>query len=320
MADDFSWAEDVVANGLGGLKRLNGYYHDNFVAEHDGKKYLIRVKRDSSKDMDFRQLNELDVLHFLNSQKFLAPKLFYISPANEFSVQQFIDGATMSELYPKHLPLPTDFIRQIANNMARLHTIRGLDTLGTVSSGQMFFQRLLDYVSEFYQAIWKEIPEIFAENDFPADPFERFRTYEVSERPAALCHGDIHQHNLIVDREGNIESIVDWELAVIGDSFYDISCHVNRSYYGSEQRDVFLHQYCSSIYGSSLNESHIKDAYMYLAIEYVRSAISDLYRLQKQQQRPAASQNIDHKRNVRIPQQLARARAVWAGSDFKDII
>ena len=313
---DYIWAEELVARGLAGYKWLNGYYHDNFVVDHGGVRYLVRVKKASARDMDFRQLEESAVLHYLQQFDFPAPLVYYESPAQNFSIHQYIDGQTLSELYPKHLPLPDSLITGIATNMAYLHELplSAENFAGYVTDTQTFYGHVLTYVESFYHHTWMDSPDLFAENDFPAAPFAvcRQQAASLTERKAALLHADVHQHNTMMVGAQEKLCFVDWELALIGDPAHDLAVHINRSYYSEAQADL-----CIRAYLNARNEGHSFDAFraqvgLYLDIECIRAAISDLYRLNKSVQRPAAAQSMDHKRTVRLPDLMQKARAVWA--------
>ncbi|MBD0746207.1 phosphotransferase [Streptomyces sp. CBMA152] len=54
----------------------------------------------------------------------------------------------------------------------------------------------------------------------------RQRARNLTKRPFALVHGDLHRRNLIVDSAGDLW-FIDWELAMIGDPLYDLATHLH---------------------------------------------------------------------------------------------
>ncbi len=310
-----------MAYGLGNLQRLNGFYHDNFVAIHDGERYLIRIKRDAVDEMDPRMFDENTVLAFLADNHFPTVRMLYVSMKQNFSVHTFVEGAVLSDLYPKDRVVPDSFLQQMADNMAALHAINPQTLAGqgvgrVPASTAEFFGHYADFIAALYKRLWTADPNLYAEHDFPADPVAALREKQSSltSRPIVLLHGDLHQHNVIVNPQTGVITVIDWELALLGDPLFDLASHINRAHHAPAQADYFTTAYCAA---ASINDTvpWRRDLHAYLAAEYIKSAIVDVYRHNQNKAERMAQATVDEKqrRATRLQFVLNRAQKIWRG-------
>ncbi|WP_369271922.1 phosphotransferase [Streptomyces sp. R11] len=102
--------------------------------------------------------------------------------------------------------------------------------------------------------------------------------HEVREREPALLHGDLNPWNLVRRDDGMALTLIDWEMALVGDPLYDLVRHMHLTPTRPEIRDRMFRRW-----EWKLDPCHTrgwrKDWRVYRWIEIVRSAYVDLDRL-----------------------------------------
>ncbi|MDX5565453.1 aminoglycoside phosphotransferase family protein [Streptomyces sp. ID05-04B] len=102
--------------------------------------------------------------------------------------------------------------------------------------------------------------------------------HQVSRREPALLHGDLNPWNLVRREDDLALTIIDWEMALVGDPLYDLVRHMHLTPTRSEIRTRMFRRW-----EAKLPKKHTrhweKDWSVYRWIEIVRSAYIDLDRL-----------------------------------------
>ncbi|RMB81602.1 aminoglycoside phosphotransferase family protein [Streptomyces shenzhenensis] len=102
--------------------------------------------------------------------------------------------------------------------------------------------------------------------------------HTVSHREPALLHGDLNPWNLVRREDALALTLIDWEMAVVGDPLYDLVRHMHLTPTRPEIRDRMFRRW-----EERLPERHtvdwLRDWRVYRWIEIVRSAYVDLDRL-----------------------------------------
>ncbi|MGI5251643.1 phosphotransferase [Actinacidiphila glaucinigra] len=101
----------------------------------------------------------------------------------------------------------------------------------------------------------------------------------LTRRPFALLHGDLHRENLVVDGKGELWTI-DWELARIGDPLYDLATHLHLMRYPRRQERQMVRGWRKAV-GDSLpgaSDAVARDLPRYLAYKRVQSVYTDVMR------------------------------------------
>lgn len=102
--------------------------------------------------------------------------------------------------------------------------------------------------------------------------------FTVTGRARTLLHGDLNPWNLVRNgREGGL-TIIDWEMAMIGDPLYDLVRHMHLTPTRPEIRDRMFRRWASGL-PSTHTKDWERDWLVYRRIELVRSAYIDLDRL-----------------------------------------
>lgn len=272
--DKFAWVDNFLQHPN---NQLQGYYNHNFIASNLGIKYLIRVPIPNAETMDYRLIPESKILLFLEFQNFPAPKL--IHSTSKYSIHSYIPGRNFHDLYPESSEFPNWISKYLAAQMRKLHAFPinefdDCDFINISPEGYKFYLKNLQFLINIFEK-YNQIPrykEKF-EKLFPKDPFTVLsNNINLDTREFVLGHCDIHRKNLILQE--NILFILDWELSLIIDPFYDIAVHFHKMRYTPDQEIIFLTEYFkNSNFASFRSQINI-----YLQFEQIKSAIIDLIR------------------------------------------
>ncbi|WP_033281297.1 aminoglycoside phosphotransferase family protein [Streptomyces sp. NRRL F-525] len=102
--------------------------------------------------------------------------------------------------------------------------------------------------------------------------------YKVSHRTSTLLHGDLNPWNLVRREDSLALTIIDWEMAVVGDPLYDLVRHMHLTPTRPEIRDRMFRRWQRDL-PAAYTKDWEKDWRVYRWIEIVRSAYVDLDRL-----------------------------------------
>ncbi|MEU6849063.1 aminoglycoside phosphotransferase family protein [Actinacidiphila alni] len=105
--------------------------------------------------------------------------------------------------------------------------------------------------------------------------FERRRP-QLTDRPRALLHGDLHRKNFVVDPDGALWTI-DWELALIGDPLYDLATHLHLMAYPEDQEEDLIGRWEKAV-GEDAAAGAREDLPHYRAYKRVQSLCTDVIR------------------------------------------
>ncbi|WP_316959651.1 aminoglycoside phosphotransferase family protein [Streptomyces sp. TRM68367] len=107
---------------------------------------------------------------------------------------------------------------------------------------------------------------------------EMLARHRVSERRPALLHGDLNPWNLVRRADSLALTIIDWELAVVGDPLYELVRHMHLTPTRPEIRDRMFRRWESGL-PDEYTRDWRRDWRVYRWLEIVRSAYVDLDRL-----------------------------------------
>nr|WP_189950119.1 aminoglycoside phosphotransferase family protein [Streptomyces alanosinicus] len=102
--------------------------------------------------------------------------------------------------------------------------------------------------------------------------------HEVTDRAPALLHGDLNPWNLVRRDDHLALTLIDWELAVVGDPLYELVRHMHLTPTRPEIRDRMFRRWESRL-PARCTENWQRDWRVYRWTEIVRSAYVDLDRL-----------------------------------------
>ncbi|MCW8375716.1 phosphotransferase family protein [Streptomyces justiciae] len=102
--------------------------------------------------------------------------------------------------------------------------------------------------------------------------------HQVGDRKPALLHGDLNPWNLVRRQDKKALTIIDWEMAVVGDPLYDLVRHMHLTPTRPEIRERMFTRWALQL-APEYTEGWRRDWGVYRWIEIVRSAYIDLDRL-----------------------------------------
>lgn len=102
--------------------------------------------------------------------------------------------------------------------------------------------------------------------------------HRVSRRAPALLHGDLNPWNLVRRDDGLVLTLIDWEMALVGDPLYDLVRHMHLTPTRPEIRDRMFRRWVRRL-EPEFTHAWQQDWRVYRWIEIVRSAYVDLDRL-----------------------------------------
>ena len=102
--------------------------------------------------------------------------------------------------------------------------------------------------------------------------------FEVSHREPSLLHGDLNPWNLVRRGGSYALTIIDWEMALIGDPLHDLVRHMHLTPTRPEIRDRMFRRWEDRLPSAYTRDWH-KDWQVYRRLEIVRSAYIDLDRI-----------------------------------------
>ncbi|GAB2794374.1 hypothetical protein GCM10027073_28180 [Streptomyces chlorus] len=102
--------------------------------------------------------------------------------------------------------------------------------------------------------------------------------HTVSDRRPSLLHGDLNPWNLVRGDEAFALTIIDWEMALVGDPLYDLVRHMHLTPTRPEIRDRMFRRWERRL-PSEYTRDWQKDWQVYRLLEIVRSAYIDLDRI-----------------------------------------
>jgi aminoglycoside phosphotransferase (APT) family kinase protein len=266
---------------------LAGYYNKNLKIYFNGNPYILRIPIQNAVSMDMRFIAEDEVLAFLAEYGELhVPKVEMKETygGQDYFLHSFINGETVEDVYPESNALPDWIVREIAESVIALHKIP-LKSLGCFTvkmpwkpETKDFYDYIYRYNRELIQKYNKDYREIYDIFGMPRDldHFIAKKTLEIHEAEFILAHSDIHRKNIIINRAVKKATIIDWELALIATTFYDISIHFHKMRYQLQQEEMFLRLYCEAFgIDRKLAEQQIR---LYRDIEEVKSVAIDVVR------------------------------------------
>ena len=311
--EDFGWVLDFLANRP--ESPIAGYYNNNYICHHEGRRYVVRVPIASCDEMDIRLVPEAHSLLFLGLNGFPAPRVVYQDPSGRFVVHRYVEGLPLQALFYDRSPLPNWVPIELATQVRQLHALDATgfaqycESLAASPESGRFFCSLIHHVQGIHAGFFRDFCQVFRRLGIPASPLEVMmpRVRELVPRAFVFSHCDIHRKNILVDERGPYLVILDWELVLVADPLYDVAVHFHKMGYSPVQEELFLGHYCSSGEDLIFLQGQIE---IYRDLERIKSAIVDAVRYSKDLQK-------DHSEVIRMEyarryfRKLNHARQAW---------
>ena len=137
-----------------------------------------------------------------------------------FYVMDFVDGTVIRDASVAQdltVEQRAHAGRSLAETLAKIHAIDpdavGLGELGRKEG--YIARQLKRWNGQFEQSATREVPEV-------TDAYARLLTGIPDQGPAAIVHGDYRLDNCMVDADGEVIAVLDWEICTLGDPLADL--------------------------------------------------------------------------------------------------
>ncbi|MER6083788.1 aminoglycoside phosphotransferase family protein [Streptomyces sp. NPDC001833] len=148
------------------------------------------------------------------------------------------------------------------------------------AAGYSFYSYLSDQLVLLVENLPKESQQLARQLGLPDAGRLRqiLARHRVTDRRPILLHGDLNPWNLVRRDDAMALTIIDWEMAVVGDSLYDLVRHMHLTPTRPEIRDRMFRRW-ERLLPDAYTHAWQQDWRVYRWIEIVRSAYVDLDRL-----------------------------------------
>jgi aminoglycoside phosphotransferase (APT) family kinase protein len=138
-----------------------------------------------------------------------------------FYVMRFVDGHIIREEEAALRALTPEARRHagvsLIDTMAKIHAVSPAEVgLGDLSRHEGYIERQLKrWYGQWNASKTRELPAI-------DEVHEGLRTKIPEQGPATIVHGDYRLDNCLVDDNGNVMAVLDWEICTLGDPLADL--------------------------------------------------------------------------------------------------
>ncbi|MFE6624192.1 phosphotransferase family protein [Streptomyces sp. NPDC057740] len=209
----------------------------------------------------------------------------------EWSLHTYLAGFALVDEVP-HGPVGSERLAALADFFARLADVPSADLPplpadwpdeGDSRSFLAWLHRFTD--REVHEANRPRFGELFDAVGVTREVVERFMTSvpELSRRPFALLHTDVHRSNVLVveDPDGARLAVIDWELAMYGDPLHDLATHLVRMAYDKTEHELMVRMWRDAMCDAGHADMTVgldHDLPVYLRFEYAQSVFPDVMR------------------------------------------
>ena len=152
--------------------------------------------------------------------------------------------------------------------------------LDPTANGVLFFEWLSELLVQLVDELPKETQQLAGVLGLPNARrlWEMLSCHSVTSREPTLLHGDLNPWNLVRGDHKCALTLIDWEMAMVGDPLYDLVRHMHLTPTRPEIRARMFHRW-STVLPATHTKDWERDWHVYRWIENVRSAYVDLDRL-----------------------------------------
>ncbi|XIG80009.1 phosphotransferase enzyme family protein [Streptomyces sp. SGAir0957] len=277
------WAEGAAT----ARQVFKGTAHLGTVVEVGGYAAPVMVRRKVGTDspVEPRFLDEHAVLRAIEDSgvDVRVPKVLALGVsdfAEPFTIHTYV-GPSEAGLRPRH-PVSGLLSGEAHDLVDQLHRLTEVDasSLAQPMNGDGFYVWLCDQLVRMVATLSRTSKDLAARLGLPdaAGLAECLRRHEVRERPYVLLHGDLNPWNLVRDERSFGLTLIDWEMAMVGDPLYDLVRHIHLTPTAREIRERMYARWARRL-PPAHTAGWNQDVPVYQGLEVVRSAYVDLDRL-----------------------------------------
>ncbi|MFF0017750.1 phosphotransferase [Streptomyces sp. NPDC005374] len=283
--------EALFEEGAASADRVfKGTAHLSTAVRVEGVSYPVMVRRKvgAGSPRERRFLREHAVLRAIEDSGVAvrAPRVLALGTSelgDEFTIHSF-EGAKGAIRSPEHpagglLPHEADDLVQQLHALTQVDCAKLTEDSYTPDSG--FHEQLCDELIRMVSDLPKETLQLAGQLGLPKSSFrleQILGRHKVTPRRAVLLHGDLNPWNMIRREDGTGLTLIDWEMAMVGDPLYDLVRHMHLTPTLPEIRTRLFDRW-SQLLPEDCTRGWDLDWRVYRWIETVRSAYVDLDRL-----------------------------------------
>lgn len=278
---------------------LQGHHHDNYVLplrdplasivrESPGRLGTFRTRQATVRVLP-RVWSEAAVLRAVRRHLPEVPRPLF--SLGRHALHTYIEGEPLSAVSAAGGPVGDETLLRIAALFGRLGEIPETDLpkvprewrSRSGDDSARFLAALAGFAHhKVYRRNCPRFGSLFRALEIPQDAVERFvrEAKQLTPRPYALLHTDVHRGNLLV-RGGGELALVDWELATFGDPLHELATHVVRMEYTGEERRRLIAYWQRELRDRGRTDRLAgmeRDFPVYLDFEYAQSVFPDTIR------------------------------------------
>ncbi|MGW0582760.1 phosphotransferase family protein, partial [Streptomyces sp. NPDC002920] len=277
--------EALLAEGAAPADRVfKGTAHLNSVVCVRDTTVVVRRKLPDVSRREPKYLSEHVVLWAIQESgaRVAAPRVLALGqsyPNDSFAIHTYV-GTGLDEP-PRHpvnglLPHEADaLVDQLCALTAVDHTV-----VAPAAGETDFYEWLKEQLVDLVRNLPKESLQLARTLGLPDDwrLREILSRHRLSPRAPALLHGDLNPWNLVQRDDPLALTLIDWEMALVGDPLYDLVRHIHLTPTRPEIRERMFARWEQSL-SPEYTRNWRQDWLVYRWIEIVRSAYIDLDRL-----------------------------------------
>ncbi|MBD0840394.1 aminoglycoside phosphotransferase family protein [Streptomyces sp. TRM68416] len=286
---DSAVTEALHAEGAAPANRVfKGTGHLNSVVRVPGTDFPVVVRRKVANvcRRERGYLSEHAVLRVIEESQcgVSAPRVLALGKCSRrepFAIHSYEGPPLDSGLRPAH---PVDGLRLLQADclVDQLHALTTVDykKVDPTAGEGRFYPWLCGQLVELVAELPKESQQLARLLGLPdAERLDRvLAQYQVRERTPVLLHGDLNPWNLVCAPDGRGLTIIDWEMAVVGDPLYDLVRHIHLTPVRQHLRERMQGRWASRL-APEHTAGWRGDWRAYQRVEILRSAYVDLDRL-----------------------------------------
>ncbi|MFI7410430.1 phosphotransferase [Streptomyces sp. NPDC049627] len=264
---------------------FKGTAHLNSVVSVPGVDFPVIVRRRlpgvCRREPSF--LSEHSVLRAIEEApvEVAAPRVLALGesyPSDPFAIHTYVGSRDKPPSHPVHGLLPHE-ADGLVDQLSALTQVDYKQVDPAAGEGG-FFEWLRSQLVELIRDLPKESQQLARFLGLPAaDRLQLILSrHQVSDRKPSLLHGDLNPWNLVRRDDHLALTIIDWEMAVVGDPLYDLVRHMHLTPTRPEIRERMFRRWERGLPGECTRNWR-RDWSVYRGIETVRSAYVDLDRL-----------------------------------------
>lgn len=276
------WAEGAVS----ARQVYKGASHLGTVVRVAGREpVMVRRKFDAPRPIEPRFLEEHRVLRAIEDSgaAVCVPRVLALGTSDfedQFTIHSYEGppNADRGPRHPVHGLLPGE-VYALVDQLRQLALI-DVESLAQNMNGRAFFDWLCDQLVDMVRQLSCATQHLAKTLGLPdhAELSCRLARHKVTPRRPSLLHGDLNPWNLVRRTPGFGLTLIDWEMAMVGDPLYDLVRHIHLTPTTREIRERMFARW-ERVMPENCTQGWARDVSVYRGLELVRSAYVDLDRM-----------------------------------------